>query len=97
MSRLREMHRKDTNHDSIVALARKFGMQVFSAPPLDLWAGINGRWYPVEIKAPEREGRADEFTPDQIEFFNKCRLFGTRWLVWRKETDVFNDYQELSK
>jgi hypothetical protein len=91
------MHRKDANHDDLVSLARKLDIYWFDGPPLDGWAGIGGRWYPVEIKMPEREGRDNEFTEQQTDFFANCRLFGTRFLIWRREVDVFNDYKELAK
>ncbi len=96
MSRLREQHRKDSNHPKLVSLARKLGVYWFDGPPLDGWAGIKGNWFPVEIKDPNREGKTDEFTPQQISFFNNCRIWGTRWLVWRKDVDVFRDVKELS-
>jgi hypothetical protein len=95
VSRLREMHRKDAVHAEIVSLARKLGIYWFDGPPLDGFAAIGGKLFPVEIKDPKREGHADEFTPQQINFFNACRLASIRFLVWRKETDVYNDWREL--
>jgi hypothetical protein len=90
------MHRRDKNHAELVSLARKLGIYWFDAPPLDGWAAIGGHLYPVEIKDPKRRGKPDEFTPQQVTFFNECRMASVKFLIWRTECDVFNDYKGLT-
>jgi hypothetical protein len=97
VSRLRERHRLDTNHTELVELAKKLGVRWVPGPPLDGWAVIGGKFFPCEIKDPSRQGKPDEFTEQQITFFNNCRIWGTKFLIWRREVDVFNDYKELGK
>jgi hypothetical protein len=48
---------------------------------------------PVEIKRPERERHADQYTPMQQQFLAWCeRNHAPHW-VWRTEADVIRDLQ----
>ena len=90
MSWNRWAKRRDKNEKPLVALARKVNIQWIYAPPLDGWAWRGGMeaWYPVEVKDPKKEGRADEYTDAQIKFFAMCDSVGAPYYVWRDEKDV---------
>lgn len=89
------IHRKDRNHAALVALAERLGMTFYVAPPLDGWAYNPRRklWMCVEIKHPDREGHADEYTPLQRRFFERCKADNAPWWVWRTEADVVRDWE----
>lgn len=85
--------RRDRNERSLVAVAKQLGAAWLLQGPLDGWILWRGVWLPVEVKDPRREGRADEFTPAQQQFFEFCRANGGRWLVWRTHQDVIRNLQ----
>jgi hypothetical protein len=82
---------RDANQDALIAVAERLGCNWLQAPPLDGWCWVRGRWMPVEIKRPEREGQLFEYTPAQRRFFRWCELRGALWWVWRTESDVIRD------
>jgi hypothetical protein len=97
--RIGEMHpgrrwnRRDLNEPELVATAEKLGGFWFEGPPLDGWvyhAHVDG-WIPVEIKQPQRQGQAHEFTKAQKRFFEWAKSCGGRWLVWYTVEDVVRD------
>jgi hypothetical protein len=90
VSRYSQNHR-DPNERELLAVAERLGAHWLKAPPLDGWIWWRGQWLPVEIKQPEREGLAHEYTPLQRRFMNWCRLNGARWLVWHSADDVLRD------
>jgi hypothetical protein len=85
--------KRDANELPIIQHARRLGAQWRQAPPLDGWVWIarQNRWMPVEIKLPEREGAAWEYTPAQKRFFSFCREYSAPWFVWRTSEDVERD------
>jgi hypothetical protein len=83
--------KRDANEPQLVETALKFGARWRIGPPLDGWILWRGQWLPVEIKLPEREGTANEYTPLQKRFFAFCREFGGKWLTWRTDDDVIRD------
>jgi hypothetical protein len=85
--RLADVHR-DSNEDPLIALAERLGAHILMCGPLDFWVFVRGAWYPVEVKRPEREGAAREYTKLQRNFFRWCQLRNAPWHVWRTETDV---------
>lgn len=82
---------RDANELPLIETARRLGAQWRQGPPLDGWIVWRGLWLPVEIKLPEREGTAHEYTPLQKRFFTFCRDYGGRWLTWRTDADVIRD------
>jgi hypothetical protein len=82
---------RDANETELLAVAARLGAHWLEAPPLDGWIWWRGRWLPVEVKAPEREGLVHEYTPLQRRFMTWCRLNGARWLVWHSADDVLHD------
>jgi hypothetical protein len=82
---------RDANEQALLKLAERLGAHWHEAPPLDGWVFVRGRWMPVEIKLPEREGLAHEFTPAQRRFLSWCRQRNAPWWVWRTEADVLRD------
>lgn len=86
---------RDNNEDPLIALAEQVGACMRKGPPLDWWAWVPRRamWVPVEVKDPKREGHADEFTPQQVQFRAWCdRNHAPHW-VWRTDADVLRDLQ----
>jgi len=79
---------RDANEAPLVALAERLGGHFRPGPPLDGWFWARGRWLPVEIKLPTREGTAREYTPLQKQFIAWCTLHHAPWHVWRDEKDV---------
>lgn len=88
---MRYAARRDDNELPLIEHARIFGAQWRVGGPLDGWILWRGLWIPVEIKRPEREGHADEYTPLQRRFFSFCRDYGGKWFTWRTEADVERD------
>lgn len=82
---------RDANEQALLDVSWQLGGHWCEAPPLDGWVWARGQWTPVEIKLPEREGLAHEYTPLQKRFFNWCRLHQARWWVWRTADDVIRD------
>lgn len=84
--------RRDLNEPEIVRAAEKMGGVWVKAPPLDgwCWHRLHG-WRPVEIKQPSRRGRANEFQPSQLKFFEYCKAIGAPFLVWYSVDDVIRD------
>ena len=81
---------RDANEQPLVKLAERLGGAWREDGPLDgwLWVPRQARWMPVEIKLPEREGLANEYTPLQRRFFTWAREVNAPWWVWRTEDDV---------
>lgn len=79
---------RDGNENPLIALAEQLGGRFRPGPPLDGWLWARGYWLPVEIKQPEREGTAREYTPLQKQFFSWCTLYNAPWHVWRDDKDV---------
>lgn len=88
---MRYAARRDGNEGPLVKLAQSIGALMVREGPLDWWCWWRGNWTPVEIKLPEREGRASEFPPKQIQFRMRCKERNARWWVWRVESDVMRD------
>lgn len=79
---------RDANEEPLLALAARFGAHWVQGPPLDGWIFWRGIWMPVEIKMPEREGLADEYTPAQKRFLRFCAERNAPRFIWRTEDDV---------
>lgn len=84
-------NKRDRNEGELVETASHLGAAWREGPPLDGWIWWRGRWLPVEIKLPQREGLAHEYTPAQRRFFSWCGANSARWLVWRSAEDVIRD------
>jgi hypothetical protein len=82
---------RDANEAALLTTAEKLGAHWREGPPLDGWVFVRGRWMPVEIKNPAREGAAAEYTPRQARFLSWCRNLGAPWWVWRTTADVVRD------
>ena len=84
---------RDANEAALLTVARTLGADWLEEGPLDgwLWVARQQRWVPVEIKKPEREGHAHEYTPAQRRFFTWCKACNAPWLVWRTTADVIRD------
>jgi hypothetical protein len=79
--------RRDANEAEIVSCWRSIGGAWYYGAPLDGWAGIAGRWIPVEIKRPERKGGAREYTVSQQAFRLARSIDGLPWETWRTVDD----------
>lgn len=88
---MRRAARRDENEDELVNLARRLGATWRYAGPLDGWLGWDGKWTPVEVKDPKKEGHADEFRPAQTLFIHDCKVDALPFLVWRTANDVLRD------
>lgn len=84
-------NRRDANEQPLLAHAKALGAEFVEAPPLDGWMLFRGTWMPVEIKVPEREGQAGEYTPAQLKFFRWCSEHRAKWWTWRVLSDVERD------
>lgn len=85
-------NRRDLNEPELLETASALGAMWFQFPPLDgwLWHAKTG-WVPVEIKQPRRKGKAREFTPAQLRFFEWCKARQGKYLVWHTTEDVERD------
>lgn len=85
---------RDGNEEPLLKLAEQLGGCWREGPPLDGWIWVPriAKWMPVEIKLPEREGHAAEFTPAQVQFRAWCeRNHAPHW-IWRTGEDVLRDF-----
>lgn len=82
-----EVHR-DANEEALLKVAAMLGVAVWLGPPLDGWALFRGRWFPIEIKMPEREGTQNEYTPAQQRFLRWCQDHNSPVYTWRTNQDV---------
>lgn len=87
----RHHDKRDVVESGLVRIAEQMGAGWYRAPPLDGWLAWRGTQVAVEIKDPEREGLAHEYTPQQQRYFSWCRLHNVKWLVWRTMADVLRD------
>lgn len=86
-----QRHRPDSNQSDLVDLFESVGGKwvPYANKPFDGWAYHAAFGYmPVEIKKPEREGHANEYTERQRKVMTRMRLLGMPWLVWRNDEDV---------
>lgn len=89
MSLNRYAKQRDGNESELIKFAEGMGAEcVRTDKPLDYWVGWRGAWYPMEVKLPEREGRANEFTAEQVLFMARARDCRLPVWVWRTEGDV---------
>lgn len=92
MSMPRHAARRDSNEQALISLAERLGWWLTKLDtPCDFLGCRRGVWFPIEIKRPERENHADEFTPQQKIFHVDAFRRGARVLVWRTESDVMAD------
>jgi len=84
--------RRDNNEPEVIAFAKLIGWRLWSlGKPCD-WLGLRrGAWHTIEVKNPNQEGHADEYTPDQRKFMAEVAACGGRVLVWRTKEDVMQD------
>lgn len=88
-SRYAETHR-DSNEPALVKIARQLGAGWYQSHPLDGWVLHRGVWLgPSEIKMPEREGLAHEYTPAQKRFLTWAIANRAPHFTWRTEEDVY--------
>lgn len=83
MSLNRYAQRRDANETPLVEAARRLGVVMLKAGPLDWWAGWRQCWYPVEIKMPK-----GKYTPAQVEFIAECEARQLPVWTWRAMDDV---------
>ncbi len=83
--------RRDANEKPLVKLARELGACWLYSGPFDGWMWFRGIWRLVEVKNPNCEGHANEYTEDQVRMMIKLRERGISWSVWRTEADVYRD------
>lgn len=86
MSLHRYAARRDANEPALVRTAIALGAEMIRAGPLDWWAGVRGRWVPVECKS-----RLGRYTPAQQHFLRLCEARGLPVWTWRTEDDVLRD------
>jgi hypothetical protein len=79
---------RDANEEVLLKVAEQLGAHWVQGPPLDGWVIWRGMWIPCEIKVPEREGHADEYTPAQLRFLRFCELHRGPHFIWRTPEDV---------
>jgi hypothetical protein len=85
---------RDANERALLDLALQLGGEWIEAPPLDGWifvARMGALCRCVEIKRPEREGLAWEYTPLQKRFLARAAMIGMPIWIWRTSADVLRD------
>jgi hypothetical protein len=79
----------DSNAAELVSFARTMGCYVaYIREPVDVLVGVAGKWFPVEIKPPEKRGKANEFTRQQLDFFRDIGPHGLPHWVWYDINDI---------
>lgn len=85
-------HRKDNNESDLVQIAEKLGWRMFKLNEYADFLGLrNGQFHVIEIKNPDCEGDADEYTPAQKIFHTDVKNCGGKILVWRWPEDCVRD------
>jgi hypothetical protein len=88
----RRAARRDVNDSELKVFAERVGWKLWKLDtPCDYLGLRRGVWWPIEIKDPDKEGHADEFTYDQRKFMAETFACGGRVLVWRTKEDVMRD------
>jgi len=88
----RHAARRDNNDGDLRKFAERLGWRLWPLKePCDYLGLRRGEFHAVEIKNPDCEGHADEFTADEIKFMTEVKNCGGRILVWRRESDVLRD------
>lgn len=91
--------RRDRNEPELVQFAKRLGWRLWQIQTprttddlaLD-WAGLRrGVWHIIEIKHPDCEGHADEFTAQEKIFMADVFACGGKILVWRTKECVMRD------
>lgn len=92
---MRRAAKRDLNEASLLETAAILGAHCVVAGPLDLWVSLTtgAKYYPCEIKRPERKGKKNEYTKAQLKFFAELKAFGRPWLIWRSTEDILKDIQ----
>lgn len=84
--------RRDHNDHPLKELAERLGWWLHKLDqPSDYLGLFRGHWFPIEIKNPELEGHANEFTQQQKIFHREAHLRGAQILIWRAAEDVYRD------
>lgn len=84
--------RRDNNESPLVTLAIQLGWWMHKSQELGDWVGWRrGEWQVIEIKNPNQQGHADEYTPKQRLFRAEAFKRGAKILVWRVDADVYRD------
>lgn len=84
--------RRDNNEPALVPFAQQIGWRLWKMHEPADWLGLRrGVWHVIEIKNPDQEGHADEYTPQQRLFMAEVFRIGGRVLVWRTKDDVLRD------
>lgn len=94
MSLNRYAARRDSNEQELVKTAERLGWWLIPLDdPCDFLGCRRGVWKPIEIKNPDCEGHADEFTAKQRIFHKDAFNRSAPILVWRTVQDVIRDSQ----
>ena len=89
---MRYAAKNDSNALELVDFARRMGaFVVYVKQPTDLLVYHGDRWWLVEVKNPEMEGRKKEYTKAQKKFLEDIKPFGAQLWVWRSVSDVQRD------
>jgi hypothetical protein len=81
--------RRDDNDSDLAILASGLGAWLTRTNwPTDYLCWFRDRWDLVEIKRPDKEGWASEYTPKQLTFRADAQRRGARLIVWRTRADV---------
>lgn len=87
-----QKHRRDGNQSPLVKLFVSLGglWMPYANKPFDGWAyHAHFGYLPVEIKKPEREHHADQYTDRQTKVIRLLELRQAPWLIWRTDEDVY--------
>lgn len=86
--------RRDNNDSSLRAIAERLGWWLIQTDePTDYIGVLRGVYNLIEIKNPDCEGHADEYTDKQKIFHQLALNRGAPILVWRTENDILRDSQ----
>lgn len=86
---MRRAARRDNNDSELAMLAAQLGAWLIHTDwPTDYLVWFRDRWDLVEIKRPDKEGWASEYTPKQLTFRAEAQRRGARLITWRTPDDV---------
>lgn len=82
-------HRRDNNESELIRSAEELGAYFIKGPPFDGWLWWRGKFHLCEVKDPQREGHASEYTEAQLLQIQKLRERNIPWHTLRTVEDVY--------
>jgi hypothetical protein len=85
---VRRNARRDNNEPALLSVVEPLGGFWLQSGPMDGWLWDRRSWHLCEVKRPDKEGWAHEFTADQKKLIVRLNERNVRYHVLRTPDDV---------